>query len=403
MEELKKNKYTEAGQGKTFVYAGNWTVQEESSESGIGIYKYTEADGSLQYLETVRPDITPGIICADRKRNVLYMVDEQINSPAFAMQGGGGRVLAFSVNKEDGSLTQLGEEQPSFGTLPTYAAQDTTGSWLVVVNHGDKQAITKAVKGKDGKFHVVTDFSQVTVALYPLDRDGSILPACDLLKFEPDRSVTPVKNACLHAVYFAPDGEHFIITNMKQDRVLMLRIDRNRRELAICDTLRCPEGSWPRYGAFHPEKKLFYMNNEHALTVNTIRYDEKGCLSMVQTLNAAPRLDCVKEGKRISQSDIKISADGKFVYDFYRYTDALTVFAVNEESGLLTMIQSLELKEKRPRGFAISSDGRFLLVANLTGSITRLAVAVDGTVGKEEVVDRNMKHPGNILFYSMEN
>ena len=77
----------------------------------------------------------------------------------------------------------------------------------------------------------------------------------------------------------------------------------------------------------------------------------------------------------------------------------MTVFAVDEESGFLTMIQSLELKEKRPRGFAISPDGRFLLVGNLTGSITRLEVAADGTVGKEEVVDRNMKYPGNILFY----
>ena len=54
MEELKKNNCPAAGRGNTFVYAGNWTVQAEDNESGIGIYKYSEEDGSLQYLETGR-------------------------------------------------------------------------------------------------------------------------------------------------------------------------------------------------------------------------------------------------------------------------------------------------------------------------------------------------------------
>ena len=388
---------------KTFVYAGNWTVQTEEGQGGIGIYEYLEENGRLKFLELIRPDITPGMMQIDAKSGVLYLVDEQKNNPSFAMQGGGGRVVAFSIDPETGGLAQLGAEQPSFGTLPTYCALARNGKWLIAVNHWDKQAITKVCRGADGAFRVATDFSDVTAALYPLSEDGSILPASDVIKFDPDRRELPARIACLHAVYFTPDGSHFLITNMKQDQVLMMRIDETAGKMEIASTLSCPRGSWPRYGAFHPTKRLFYMNNERSLTVNTLRYDEKGKLELIQTLDAAPQLPCVQPGKRISQSDIRISADGKYVYDFYRYTDAAVVYEVEEDSGLLRMAQSLELEEKRPRGFAISPDGRFLLTANLTGAITTLAVDGHGRLAETGFVERGMQYPGNVIFYQPEN
>jgi 6-phosphogluconolactonase len=400
-----KNSGTEeiasAGAKKIFAYAGSWTVQAKGAEGGIGIYEYTEEDGSLRYIDTVRKDIVAGIMCVDQRRGVLYSIDEQQNNPAFAMQGGGGRVIAFSIDSETGALSELGDEQLSFGTLPTYVAQDGMAGWLVVVNHGDKQVITKTAKGPDGALSVFTDFSAVTAALYPLSPDGAILPPCDILAFEPDRSRIPARLPSLHAVYFAPDGEHCIVTNMKQDQVFMIRIDRERKKFTICDVLACPEGNWPRYGAFHPDKKLFYLNNEHALVVNVIQYDEEGKMKIVQTLDANPQFDLDMTGKRVLQSDLKISEDGRYVYNFCRGMDAVTVFAVDRENGLLCMIQSLKLNDEGPRGFAISPDGRFLLVANLSGSVSTLAVGKDGKLSLTGMADHNMEYPGTVNFYSV--
>jgi 6-phosphogluconolactonase (cycloisomerase 2 family) len=111
---------------------------------------------------------------------------------------------------------------------------------------------------------------------------------------------------------------------MKQDCVFMLRIDRSRKKLIICGELACPEGNWPRYGAFHPSKNLFYLNNEHALVVNAIRYDSEGRMEIVQTIDSTPQLDLDTTGKRVLQSDLKISADGEYVYNFCRGIDTVT-------------------------------------------------------------------------------
>ena len=384
---------------KTFVYAGNWTVQSEDRESGIGIYEYCEEDGSLKHVETVYQDITPAIIKVDGRRNILYAADEKQNSPAFGMQGGGGRVFAFRIDPETGKLTKHGDEQPSFGSLASYVEEDPEGKWLVVTNHGDDDAVTKAVRDDDGSYRVITEYSDVTAALYPLAEDGRILPACDLVRFEPDRSRIPARTACLHAVWFVPGGDFCIVTNMKQDQVVMMRLDREKGTLTVCDRLKCPAGTWPRYGVFHRDKKLFYLNCEKALVFHVIEYDSNGKMKLLKTVDTAPKLFCAEEGKRISQSDLIMSRDGRCLYNFYRYTDSAAVFRLDDRTGMPKMIQSLALEGMRPRGAAISPDGRFLLIANITGTIVTMKIREDGTLIRTETVDRSMKYPGNVAFY----
>ena len=85
---------------KTFAYVGTWTVQTSENGGGIGIYEYHEIDGSLTYRKNVRPDITAGMMCVDQERGILYAVDERTDSEEFFYEGGGGRVLAFSINPE---------------------------------------------------------------------------------------------------------------------------------------------------------------------------------------------------------------------------------------------------------------------------------------------------------------
>lgn len=385
---------------KTFAYVGSWTVQAQAAGGGIGIYEYNEEDGSLCYIDTVRKDLVPGIICVDARRGVLYCVDEQIHSPAFDHMSGG-RVAAFSINAKTGALTELGEEQPSLGTLPDYLALDGTGNWLVAINHGDKQVVIKTERDENGTFHTVPQRSDVSAVLYPLAKDGTILPPCDCLTFPHDDSQIPVRLSALHSVYFAPDGDHCIMTNMKQDQIIMLKIDREKGRLIVCDTLNCPAGNWPRYGAFHPDKKLFYLNNEHKLVINTIRFDNDGKMEIIQTLDSTPELNIDTTGKRVLQSDMKISRDGRFIYNFCRGMETVTVFAADEKTGLLNMIQSLKLADgdEGPRGFAESPDGRFLLVANLlSGTISTLAVDRDGRLHLTGITDSHMKYPGTITF-----
>ena len=387
--------------GKTFAYVGHWTVKaKEPNMGGITIYQYNESDGTLTYVDTVRTDLCAGQMCIDHRRGVLYAIDEAQNSPAFAMQGGGGRVVAFSIDRESGRLTELGAEQPTFGTLTTYAALDGRGEFLVVANHGDKQAITKTARDPDGTYRVVTDFSEVNAVLYPLAGDGAVLPACDMIPFAPDRSQYPARIACLHSVYFAHDGEHCIMTNMKQDQIMMLRVNREKKKLEICDVLDCPKGNWPRYGAFHPTRPLFYLNNEHGHEINVVRYSGDWKLEIIQTVKTAPEGGYPKTPKAAAQTEIRISADGRFVYNVIRGVHQATVLAVDKETGLLELVQRIQLRGEGPRDFDISPDGRFLLIGNLeSGEVSTVAVGADGLLTDSGVSDKHVQYPGAVYFY----
>lgn len=387
---------------KTYAYVGNWTVKSAGADGGIGIYEYDEASGALRHIETVRGDLVAGMLCIDQKRGVLYSIDEAQNHAAFGHFGGGGRVAAFRIDPASGGLTLLGKEQPSFGTLTTYVAQSGDGDFLVVANHGDKQAITKTYRGEDGAYHISTDFSTVNAALYPLETDGAIGACCDLMEFPPDLSFNPPHIACLHAVYFAPDGEHCMMSNMKQNRLMLLRVDPQKRKLVNVAHLDCTEGNWPRYGAFHPEKKLFYLNNEHALEINVVAYDPAGKLELLQTVSSEPDFFLDRTGKKpLQQTDIRISADGRFLYGACRGGGVINVYAIGED-GLLSRLQSFKLEGEAPRGMELSPDGRFLLVADPeAGSISSVCVGEDGRLKLSGILNHALQHPAPIVFYQV--
>lgn len=388
---------------KIYAYVGNWTVKSQGADGGIGIYEYDAATGSLKYLETVRGDLVAGLLCVNQKCGVLYSIDETQNHAAFGNFGGGGRVAAFKIDPVNGHLSDLGSEQPTFSTLPTYVAQNNNGHFLVVANHGDKQAITKTYRTEDGAYHVATDFSVVNAALYPLDENGAILPACDLMEFPPDLSCNPPHIACLHSVYFDPKSDMAVMSNMKQNELLLLRVDTEKRKLVKLGVLHCKEGNWPRYGAFHPEKNIFYLNNEHALEINVVSYSANGAMEILQTVSSKPDFFLDRTGKRpLQQTDIHISADGRYLYGACRGGGVINVYAIGED-GLLSRAQSFKLEGEAPRGFEIAPDGRFMLVADPeAGTLATIAIGQDGKLSCTGISDHSMAHPAPIVFYCVD-
>lgn len=390
---------------KTYVYAGTWTVQAKGVKGGgIGIYEYHPADGSLAYLKTVRQDIVAGKLCIDEERGVLYTTDETIDSPFFDYNGGGGRVVTFKIDPDSGDLRELGPEQPTFGTLPVYLALDKTRRWLIVCNHSDKQVVTGYTRAEDGKYHVTTHYSIVTAAAYPVQEDGALGDATDVVPFYQDRTVHPPQNACLHYVGFAGDGKHLIMTNMKQDMLLMYDLDTEKGRLIECDRIYLQKGSFPHYGVFHPTRRLFYLNYEHAHIFSTVAYDDAWRLTVKDDINVAPTLDPTNRPKKVLQTDVIISKDGQHLYDLYRGPNHIWVLALDANSGLPVKQQEFSFPENgNPRGGAISPDGKYLLIADTDNHLLRtLMINSDGTLTDTGLSDGHLQYPGNLLFYSAQ-
>ncbi len=228
-----------------------------------------------------------------------------------------------------------------------------------------------------------------------------ILPACDVVKFQHDTSVSPPNAASLHSVNFIPASDFCVVTSIKHDKVFMFRLDRERKRLFMCDVIDFPSGYWPRHSAVHHNKNVFYLNNEHSLHLTAVAYDDKGKMDIIQQLDVSEYLAPDEYEDEIMQSDLKISRDGRYLYALCRGSDMISVFRI-DESGLLVHNQSVKLTGCGPRGMEISPDNRWVFVAlQRSGLIAKLKIFEDGSLGRSEIVDDNMSSPGNICFVNV--
>ena len=108
-----------------------------------------------------------------------------------------------------------------------------------------------------------------------------------------------------------------------------------------------------------------YMNTEMGSTVHTYKYDEAtGKTELIQTLTTIPKGISHDE---TSTAAIKIHPNGKLLYVSNRGHDSLAIYSIDEETGLLTLLNIQPTEGRIPRDFDISPDGSYMLVAHQSG------------------------------------
>jgi 6-phosphogluconolactonase len=84
-----------------------------------------------------------------------------------------------------------------------------------------------------------------------------------------------------------------------------------------------------------------------------------GQLALVQRIDTLPK-GAEPHG---STAEIAIHPTGRYLYASNRGHDSIAVYAINYETGRLTLLQHSSIIGQTPRHFAITPDGRFLLAA----------------------------------------
>ena len=123
----------------------------------------------------------------------------------------------------------------------------------------------------------------------------------------------------------------------------------------------------PRHIALHPGKPFFYSSNEHKGGISFWIMNSEGKLELKQSLSSLPK---DFEGGSTA-ADVHVSPNGKFVYISNRGkkdssskfgVDTLAAYSIDQTNGKLTYINHYKTAQK-PRSFAISPDGNFLISA----------------------------------------
>ncbi|MCC9136801.1 lactonase family protein [Pontibacter silvestris] len=351
------NAETAASDNKTpntetaMVYVG--TYAEPDSES-IFLYSLNPESGELTCVSAAKGGENPSFLVLDGERQYLYAVNETMEYEG----QNSGAVSAFSVDEKSGNLTFL-NKVASKGGAPCHISVDEANKTVLVAN-----------------------YMGGNVAAFQIQENGQLSEASDI---EQHTGTGPnqERQEAPHAHYIAPDPQNkFVISvDLGADKVLAYRLDSNSGALTPNEPATAytsKPGTGPRHLAFHPNGRYAYVINELNSTMTALTYDaNKGTFTETETVSTIP----AGFNENNQCAEVKVSPDGKFLYGSNRGHNSIVVYAINESTGKLSVVQHVGTNGDWPRDFAIDQTGNVLLVAN-ERSNNIVSFKIDKATGK---------------------
>jgi 6-phosphogluconolactonase len=312
------------------------------------IHLYGFTSGRLTPIGSTSSPDHPSFLEISADRRHLYAVGE-----GSEVEGRPGAVSAFLLDDRTGALQHL-NTRSTLGSDPCHLRLDRTGRYLLAANYGGG-----------------------SVAMMPVQPDGSVGEACCHVRHEPRRSGRdPHASSHPHAVVIAPGNRYALVPDLGLDKVFLYELDLHGGRLnpAPNPHVAQPPGSGPRHFAFHPGARYGYLVNELANTVTAFHWTGQN-IAPIQQVSTLPE---DHEGTSFA-ADIHVHPNGRFLYASNRGHDSIVVFAIDPDSGRLKRLHHAATG-RIPRNFALDPDGDFLLVANQSGG-NIVVYAVDAVTG----------------------
>lgn len=266
-----------------------------------------------------------------------------------------GAVAAYAV---EGDKLRLLNTEVSKGKGPTHLAVDAARKNLIVVNYG----------------------SGSTTAL-PIKEDGSFAPASSSIQHVgtgPNAGRQSGPHA--HGVYFHPKNGRVYVADLGTDDIFIYQFDAEKGLLTpnkpkTAKSGRVTAGEGPRHLVFHPSGRFAYVNTEMGLNVVAFTVAGNGGLKEIQSL---PTLPEGADKKGASTAEIFVHPSGKTLYVSNRGHDSIAVYTIALD-GKLTLLQHMLGTPAAPRGFGLSTDGRWLVCAGQkSGTLNAYRIGRDG-------------------------
>jgi 6-phosphogluconolactonase len=309
----------------------------------------------------------------DAKTGVLSRPEFVTESPApayFVLAAGqtrlytcnsDGFVSAYSVTNEGRSLTLL-NKVPSEGGDPSYISLDKSGKYIFVAN-----------------------YQGGNIAAWSLKQDGSIGERTALIQHT-GKGVDPQRqtHAYAHSIIVDPTNRFVLTADLGLDKLFVYKFDVKTGALTPSDPafVRVPSGLGARHVLFHPNGRWVYLDNEMGSKIVFFHWDPaNGSLHQVQVISMLPN-NFVGTS---AAADLKVSADGRFLYGTNRYAGQgqngdIVVFAIDQKTGLLKVIQHISSGGEMPRNLELDASGQWMIVAN-HGSNNAVVFRIDQEMG----------------------
>lgn len=336
--------------GSVLAYVGTYSSPEGPEGSrgngkGIYLFEMNTSTGVLSEREVCENASNPSWLAFNPSKTHLYAANEtQI------FQGKeSGSVSAYSIDRATGHLTLLNTIS-SEGAGPAHLSVHPSGKHVFVAN-----------------------YEGATLAVLPIQSNGALGAATDI---QHDRgnpgpahaSSAPPGSFAIsghdrphaHWIHADPSGRFVLATDLGLDRIFVWRFDSENGKLNSPTYESLPPGDGPRHLAFHPDGRWVYSLQEEGSTVVFWAYDgATGKLTPKQTSSSLPK----EFAGTNFPSEIRVSADGRFLYAANRLHNSVACFSIGE-TGALTFAHETWTRGDYPRSFGIDPSGSFLYVCN---------------------------------------
>ena len=329
----------------------------KGQSKGIYVYRFYAETGKMAYLNEIDDVSNPSYLCVTANNKFVYAVNEN---------GKNGEVSSFSFDPKQGKLVFI-NKQSSGGADPCFVSVD-----------------------KDQKNVFVANYSSGSLAVLPVNKDGSLAPVSQLVQdkgqgINKERQEGPH----VHIAMLSPDEKYLLYTDLGTDKLNVMRYHASHPQPlrpASTPFVNIKAGEGPRHIVFSNDKKHVYLVTEMGSAVHVFDYDNGKLKEKQSTTLLRDNFKGQTAG-----AAIHISPDGRFLYASNRLeTNEISVFMIDPETGMLTFEQRVTSYGKNPRDFAIDPSGHFLVVANqdsdsiyvykidpATGKINRISAATE--------------------------
>jgi 6-phosphogluconolactonase len=324
-----------------FAFTGSLTRPapnyREANGRGLDSWQFDPVTGRLSPIAEFGGIDDAGWLTLDSRRRRLYAVCEVEGTDQ-------SWVTAFAV-RPDGTLTEL-NRQPTGGQTGCHASLSPDGRFLLVANYN---AVVPE-GAPDG-----------AVAVFPLTEEG-LGPMSGYARHE-GTGPNPARQerAHAHCVLPSPDGRFAYVTDLGMDRIFVYEVTATG-SLSLCEgrELLLRPGTGPRHLVFAADGRRLFMVSELIPTVFSFAVNPATGALTQRDAFAIPRL-----GEAIVQpAGILLAADGNQLFASLRECDEILGLAVDPVSGALSQTGRWASGGATPRDFALSPDGRHLLVTN---------------------------------------
>ncbi len=316
------------------LFVGTYTKKDSK---GIYVWRFNSQAGTLTPIGLAAETENPSFLAIHPKAWYLYAVNETGNFQGKPT----GSVSSFTIDQTTGKLTFI-NRVASGGADPCDIVIDHTGHTAAVANYSG------------GSF-----------ALFPITRNGELGEASQVEKISgkgPNKERQEGPHT--HSVNIARDNKSLVVTDLGTDKVLAyhLSAEKSTAQPAEPPFVKVPDGDGPRHSVFSRDSRFLYVLSEMGSSVTTFKFDANTAkLEKLGTVNALPG---TYKGPN-DAAEIAIDHENKFLYTTNRGHDSLAVFAVNEHTGALKLVDHVPTGGQHPRHFTIDPSGNWMLIANM--------------------------------------